>query len=335
MKNYLLLTASAVLVLSSCSNNEIVENKELKNGEPTKMSISAYVPGMTRGLYEAVETTEAMFKESGFALLTSQFNEDYEMFRTQMAFNSENNVWGPASGEAEPTWPSDPSEVVDFYGVYPSEAVGDGGLESLGDDEYALAYDGSADQDLMIAYTTKSLSESNGGNVILDFSHVLAKVEVKFVGTQEGYNYEVGAVQLTAKKATNYRFGIGFSVPETENDTTYKLDNIDGISIGKFQKDNVDVTGNTVTANDTLDYAKLFVVPGQCTLDLCYGIALSDSPINATELPDNNKITFNAVAGRRNIVIISLTPSSKAMTFTVRVTDWVDNDENTERDIEL
>ena len=34
MKNYLLLTASAVLVLSSCSNNEIVENVELKNDGP-------------------------------------------------------------------------------------------------------------------------------------------------------------------------------------------------------------------------------------------------------------------------------------------------------------
>lgn len=337
MKNYLLLTASAVLVLSSCSNNEIVENKELKNGEPKKMSISAYVPGMTRGLYDAQEADADSLKEYGFALLTSQVNEDYEMFRTQMAFNSENNVWGPASGEAEPTWPSDPNEEVKFYGVYPPEAVGEDGLETLVDGGYALGIEGggSATQDLMVAYTTKSLSESDGGNVTLDFSHILAKVEVKFVGTQEGYNYEVGAVQLTAKKATNYRFGIGFSVPETASDTVYKLDNIEGVSIGKFQKENGDVPGNTVTANETLDYAKLLVVPGQCTLDLCYGIALPDSPINAKELPDNNKITFNAVAGRRNIVIISLTPSSKAMTFTVNVTDWEDNDENTEEEIEL
>lgn len=335
MKNYLLLTASAVLVLSSCSNNEIIETKDVKNGEATKMSISAYVPGMTRGLYDAQEADADSLKKYGFALLTSQVNEDYEMFRTQMAFNSENNVWGPASGEAEPAWPSDPNEEVKFYGVYPPEAVGEDGLEIVVDGGYALPFEGSADQDLMIAYTSKSLAASNNGNVQLDFSHVLAKVEVKFVGTQEGYNYEVGAVNLTAKKATEYRFGSGFSVPETENDTTYKLDNIDGISIGKFQKNDVDVTGNTVTANETLDYAKLLVVPGQCTLDLCYGIALPDSPINAKELPDNNKITFNAVAGRRNIVIISLTPSSKAMTFTVNVTDWEDNDENTEEEIEL
>ena len=338
MKNYLLLTASAVLVLSSCSNNEIVENKELKNGEPTKMSISAYVPGMTRGLYEAVETTEAMFKEAGFALVTDQFDDEGLMFRTQMAFNSENSVWGSAAGAAKPEWPSDPAEEVQFYGVYPSEAIGDLGLKSLGDDEYALPIEegGSATTDLMVAYTSSSLASSGNGSgngeVRLDFSHVLAKVEIKFIGAQEGYNYEVGKVELTAPKATEYRFNTASFT--SESDSIYKLDEITGISIGEFQIKGVNVDGNEVTTAEAVDYGELMVVPGQCTLNLGYRIALPDQSVEAKETTSQNQITFTAQAGRRNVVIVTLAPSAKAMSFTVYVTGWTDGD-TTEPTIEL
>ena len=333
MKNYLLLTASAVLVLSSCSNNEIVENKELKNGEPTKMSISAYVPGMTRGLYEAVETTEAMFKESGFALLTSQFNEDYEMFRTQMAFNSENNVWGPAAGAATPEWPANPSEVVEFYGVYPPEALSEDGLVSLGDDEYAygLEEDLSGTQDLMLAHTSKSLAASTNGDVTLDFSHVLAKVEVKFVGKQAGYNYQVGNVKLTTPKAIEYRFNYSeFSLAEAQT-VVYDLDEITNVTDDVFKIEGETVDGNAVTT-DTLNYGQLMVIPGECSLSLGYSIAMPNQTAKAVTL--NEPITFTAQAGVRNIVVVTLAPKAKDMTFTVNVGGWT-NGTTTERDIVL
>ncbi|MBQ7237257.1 MAG: fimbrillin family protein [Bacteroidales bacterium] len=331
MKNYLLLTASAVLVLSSCSNNEIVENKELKNGEPKKMSISAYVPGMTRGLYDAKEADVDSLKKYGFALLTSQVNEDYEMFRTQLAFNSENNVWGPASGEAEPAWPANPTETVEFFGVYPPEAVGEDGLEIVVDGGYALPFEGSADQDLMIAHTSKSLAASNNGNVRLDFSHVLAKVEVKFVGKQAGYNYQVGNVKLTTPKATEYRFNYSeFSLAEAQT-VEYDLDEITNVTDDVFKIEGETVDGNAVTT-DTLNYGQLMVIPGECSLSLGYSIAMPDQTAKAVTL--NEPITFTAQAGVRNIVVVTLAPKAKDMTFTVNVGEWT-NGTTTERDIEL
>ena len=329
MKNYLLLTASAVLVLSSCSNNEIVENKELKNGEPKKMSISAYVPGMTRlGNYSAVETTEAMFKEAGFTLVTDQF-EDGEMFRTQMAFNSENNVWGPAAGEAEPAWPANPTETVEFFGVYPADAIGEG-LQNLGDDEYALAFDGSVERDLMIAHASESYVSSTNGAVSLDFSHVLAKVEVRFTAVQEGYGYEVGKVQLTAPKATEYSFRSQFN---SEADSLFSLDTIDEIDGASFKSEGGNISGQEVRAGDTVSFVNMMVVPGECTLNLGYKIA-PQNQLGDQEIQECESIPFTAVAGRRNIVIITLSPSDKAMTFNVSVAGWEDGN-TTKETLEL
>lgn len=340
MKNYLLLTASAVLVLSSCSNNEIIEKKDVKNGEATKMSISAYVPGMTRGytFEDAPEADMDSLKEHGFFLLTSINLGDDDYLQGHMRFDNNNSVDGVWTlqdvSEEYVYWPSDPNEDVNFYAAYSSTGMTAEDIVESADDGMILnvsTADGK--EDYMAADTALSLSKTPTGVVDLTFEHILAQVVVRIVGTDENYEYHVGGVQLKAPKSSQYKFSTNsFLIDEEEDPKTFDLDDIGITALGtEFDVDNTGLPKyNTVPSVDDeeTNYGEVLVVPGACSLSFYYETTVGSNTGKLVSVGNNDgdkKIEFTALKGYRNIVTVRIDPITKAMTFSVSLVGWQDN----------
>ena len=346
MKNYLLLTASAVLVLSSCSNNEIIENNDANNAESTKMTFAIYIPGMTRAVYEAEEAEEAELQASGFQLITSLVDEaSGEFIAPMMQYNSTNNVFEPVDGVTL-EWPTKADSLISFYAAYaPDAAFIDGAFDEAGSWKVVEGeFNGvTGEQDLMVATKQTSLEESNG-TVVLNFEHILSQVEVRVVGTTEGYDYYTH-VMFKAPKSNTYSFEDKSFVVNAPDDIIDMQDyNLDGLSIcgdvpyGDFQTavDESSALGKQVVLENNYKdddvYAKLMVVPGTCTMEVFYKVALTNPDLTVAQLNEidlyqnSEEISFDVEAGKRNLVIIRLNPVTRTMNFSVQVTSWLEGE---------
>ena len=364
MKNYLLLTASAVLVLSSCSNNEIVENYDLQKDGPKKMSFSTYVPGATRALFEAEQADLDTLNNQGFQLVTS-YVEDGERYTTAGSMKKLENVWSMVDNiegvqtVIDLTWPASDNQKVGFYAFYPesaktitkkqngedvtTEAFSFEEPVSASNDAYLLVDPSKAEfakTDYMVAQSTLSYSETEeSGNVQLDFTHILGQVDVRIVCTDERYNFEVGNVVLTAPNAQGYKFANGnnpgeFYLGTLENeDVSYTLDAI-GIS-GNFFSDgtfnihgnNVPVVADITKTSSEQNYGSLMVVPGACQISLKYRATSVDKEeglVLNTEFTSWLSVEFDVVRARKSVVVIKLDPDVHSMTFSVDVENWTE-----------
>ncbi len=334
MKNYLLLTASAVLVLSSCSNNEIVENQDLKTDGPKTMNFQTYVPGATRAI-NAQEATVVSVEEKGFYLftdLTKLVQGKEEQVKGKMSFLGD-DVW--AMGEDQLEWPVDLNQQVHFYAVYTDKEEDEFNVVQTDDfGDVLRGFDANEGiNDYMVAADTSNYKTRNG-QVSLNFEHILAQVEVRIVGTVSGYKYEVGGVTITAPESKSLIMGEKSFVDE--NDTVvYKLDN-SGIS------SNGTIYSNSTNLSDLTDnvYGKLMVVPGTCYLSMKYRIYGEDEGapeawestgyytdeaepnMNNVDIESQETHSFEVLQGYNNIITIKLNPETRAMTFNVDVASW-------------
>jgi hypothetical protein len=363
MKNYLLLTASAVLVLSSCSNNEIVENYDLQKDGPKKMSFSTYVPGATRALFEAGQADLDTLNNQGFQLVTS-YVEDGERYTTAGSMKKLENVWSMVDNiegvqtVIDLTWPASDNQKVGFYAFYPESAktvtIEQNGEDvtteafsfddpvSASNDAYLLVDPSKAEfarTDYMVAQSSSSYSETTDGNVQLDFTHILGQVDVRIVCTDARYNFEVGNVVLTAPNAQGYKFANGntpgeFYLGTLENEgVSYTLDEI-GISSGYFDEQGNHIHGNTVPVvaditktSSEQNYGSLMVVPGLCQISLCYRGTSKDkteSEVVGTQYTEWNSVEFDVVRAHKSVVVIKLDPDVHSMTFSVEVENWTE-----------
>lgn len=326
MKNYLLLTASAVLVLSSCSNNEIVENHDLKTEGPKTMNFQTYVPGATRAIL-ANEATNDSLTDYGFYLWTSQtklVQGEEQQVEGHMSFAGD-DAWEMEGEQLQ--WSTDLAERVVFYAAYSKYGSRDFSVEDESD--FGMCLTGidatEGDNDYMFASDTASYNDNNG-NVTLNFSHILSQVEVRIGGTTAGYNYEVAGVVLTAQSSSIYQIEEKSFISDAETEyTLYNGISDDGDINNPFS---IGLLSDYLSQTDV--YSKLMVVPGECSLRLKYR-----SYVESDILPswssvgyqgDDNTIDFEVVAGYRNVVNVKLNPETRAMSFTVTLERWNDNE---------
>lgn len=339
MKNYLLLTTSAVFVLSSCSNNEIVENHDLKTDGPKTMNFQTYVPGATRAI-NAQEATDASVREKGFYLFTdlTKLVQDKEVqVEGGISFLGD-DVW--AMGEDQLEWPVDLNQQVQFYAVYSDN--NDVVFEVEQTNDYGKVLKGfdltSGDNDYMIANDTASYN-SDAGKVTLNFAHILAQVEVRIVGAVSGYDYYVGGVNITAPKSQSLIMNDTTFVDESET-VVYALDEAELNISGNVTSGETTVPLQSEYTDDDV-FAKLMVVPGTCSLSMKYSIPIAGSDPTTwlstgyhvddygnnssdIDIEADGTQTFEVLQGYKNIVTIKLNPETRAMTFNVTVADWDD-----------
>ena len=344
MKKYYLLAVSAALVLSACSN-EIVETATSDAQGEKEFAFQTYLPVMTRAHYEAAEAESEDLKANGFYL--GAYSVDPKNAATTVYFASKmayaDGVWGFSSDEQNQinsrTWPKDPSTPIAFYGVYtanPQSRVFNPRTElsqSVPSGDVWNVDTISGTEDLMATYKYTTLAENPSGIVTLDFKHILAKVEINFIGGVSGYNYTVGAVKLKAARAGSYAFATDtFTLGEVVADTIYKLDEVHGISSGSFIDSNSYPVSSdlltTLSTNESTTVGTLIVAPALCQLDFGYIASLPNGDQTVKEL--QNVLEFTPQAGKRNIVNVTINPETKSFQFNVNVLEWQNSSETIE-----
>ncbi len=343
MKNFIIWAATAAVVLSGCSNDfdEVSETTETRSRIP--MSFTTYVPGMTR-LYEA---TADSLEYNGFFLRANHYYQDADenyvdttMFTAKMDIQYEGygpyatSSWVSEDWTSSPVWPTVVTDTVKFYALYnPQMSTTNVFGEALvADDNGSVTWtpfpDSVGNVDYMAAYTCTTLGESNG-EVTLNFKHILAQIQINVIGdaTLSGYDYQIGGCRIEVPYSGTYNFEeqkFDSTSMSEANTTEVSLDDI-GISSGRFiDEEAAQIDGVTISTQEASEICSMTVFPDTCTFSIGYIAAVEGNARN-TDVQEGS-IKFKPVAGCRNIINITLSPSAKAMSFSVAVVGWTEAD---------
>ncbi len=333
MKKYFFVAASAALVLSSCSN-EIEQVSALGENGKKEIKVSTYTPGMTRAYEASVDTLQ----RDGFWLYA--VSEEDELFNDQFIYDSDS--WTPATWDSkENVWTVNadkkvywPTNSVSFYGVYSPSSSPESPLSiseegNVGVDIYVESQ--AKDQkDIMVATKTTNLSDNGSSTVNLEFKHIMAEVEVQVkAASTTDYVTNLYGISITGKGSSTYDFASNEHVlGEYESQFEIKsqattgdwqnpeIQVFDPLQYDEGHPENTidELTEEYVTYGNTA-----MLLPGECTLHMGYVITLGD--VNVSYEVDKTA-TVNLVAGKKNIIQVTLNPGQVPMGITASVSEW-------------
>lgn len=316
MKKVLFVAASAALVMSSCSN-EISESFKTSFDERTPLTVSTYTPGLTRVAAgsDAVVVNDAALQAGGFWLAATAAGEEEDLISASL-FTYSAGAWSSSLDEIY--WPLDPTTVVSFYGFYNNSS--EIAPEGLNTGTVALSPDGETD--LMAVYKATSLAGNNGSsNVSLAFDHILAQVTFNVTPAISGYQYVIGDISVEAPYGLNYSLSEKAfmaptdAVPESPTHTY-------AVNSGETSEQYL-TSGDTITTTSKVGRT-LMVTPGSCTLSITYQINVMDGNGGVAQLNQYKtaSATFTAVAGKSNVLNISLSPDNVPLSVSASVNGW-------------
>ncbi len=209
MKKFILLAASALAVLASCTKTELITtDNDLK-----PIAFENFVHKSTKAA-EAVETT---VEANGFGVSAFYTNNSV----TNAYFENIDVAYTSADDRYKTTyyWPL--AGTMDFYAVYPKDKTITSSTKTI--DSYAT----EGAEDLMIATALNedcaAHSTANPNTpVALTFSHLLTQVYFEIKGEEAVNKYKVEKIVLEAKNGATYTYSSGaWSAPATDKTYTY------------------------------------------------------------------------------------------------------------------
>lgn len=337
MKKYFILAASAVAVLSSCSNEEISEVSVVPETSKKAIEISAYAAGATR--YFASEANieslayNADEETGGFTLYAGYMNEgefSYVINNSTFSANSDGSCF--EIGNNQYYWPAEETEV-EFFAYYPDRANNC----TLSQDKTSMRISAEAERDLLAAYAKQS-----SGNVALNFKHLMAQVQINIAYDTlyaktliDGDNnrrvaFELNNLSLTAPAALNYTFSTN-SIALEDGEATYTFKE-DGVSYEVVDSLKNGLVGIAMIPADfpVENEGKLSAIT-QCTLSLSYNAIIrqnqgtSEQPsyvnLSTKTYTRTNDTDIKIAAGYLNIINIKIA-GDKPISITAEVAEW-------------
>jgi len=346
MKKILFATASAVLVLSSCSS-EISESFETKYDSRTPLTVSTYVPGLTRqaaGDAAGIAGIDSLKSPIKGFWLNAAINDSKNSVMLDTAlykYDFEYQGWYNVISDEEVYWPMEPSTEVTFYGFYNAQnleaSIGNDMIDVHSGEIDLVDVDGATD--LMAACTTTSLLANNGnGNVSLDFKHILAQVTcvISPAFRSDAYQYVVGDVTIHATNKKSYNFSAqGFVSSDAAEYSSYAVNKgtvVDGAI-------NLETTVTEQTPGDVIEETSqvgrtIMVTPGDCDLEITYEVNLVNDGEVVKRTLKTGIASFNAVAGKNNVLTITLSPEQVPLGVSATVSDWAEEANNIDAELE-
>lgn len=268
---------------------------------PKSITVSTYTPGLTR----ANEADDAAVKENGFYFMAVTEDETYYNGMYQYV----SDAWAPVEGDAA-NWPE---TSVNFYGVYfPGLTADDVDAENL---TVSFAAE-NADKDFMLASALNKTLENNGQNVALNFQHLLANVEFRFMGAGDNYTFIVNSLSLSAPAGGIFSITEG-SFTETAEASTFELAN-SAVEVHAQSE------GDTVTTKIGENYMVLPAEQYEATIS--YTVTVGEKPITTVKNVENRKFFIDGiVAGSINSIRVKLAPGELPITVSTEVTTWGNN----------
>lgn len=334
MKKAIFFAATAALVLSSCSSDEItydVLKKDVKG--PKAIEVNAYTPQT-----KAVATT--LNVQNGF--WANFQNGDIFDGKIQYTPGADNapGVYSfvLAEGDAEPCWPEDPNTVMNVVAVggatYDENPITEGKIAVS-----PVTSTSTTADDVVTATFSKSLNENKASAAVsLEFKHILAKVQFYGKGAQSGYDYRVvGLTFSSTTKADTYDIATGEWEASTSDPVTYNVFEpgvsysqqvLDGSTMQPILYDGTTDTQGNTGAKESADQRIMFAAPGTYTITVEYmtkPTAAGDYEKN----DDNEYITVvktadvELVAGKANVINLTLPQDGKTpIAISTSVEGW-------------
>ncbi|MBP5717081.1 MAG: fimbrillin family protein [Bacteroidales bacterium] len=345
MKKYFILAASAVAVLSSCSNEEISEVSVVPETSKKAIEISAYTPGLTR--FDAVEAalrnlaagSDINPEGAGF-YLTAKYTADakYETLMDGVHFYAD--TLESSQGKCTIDENEDekmfywPGQTVDFYAYHAGVHNTEGNepcvlsVDAADDAKLIINIQNNDDDqpevenDIMVAY-----KQASDGVVALDFKHVMAQVKiiVNYDSVYQAVNratFSLENLSLEAPLGSEYNFGDGTITASEENREYVFFEGY--VSMFSTWVEDHDQTG-TVIGGHADPYANLkgtAMIPAAsagstCSLNVKYLVA-----INGTEKiyeKSNDAVTIKA--GYLNLITVTV-KGDNPISVSATVQEW-------------
>ena len=311
MKKNLLMAITAVMVMSSCSKNEMVDTTVSAN---TPIGFSSYMGTTTKGVsldpasflefeVSAYHTTEAI---TATGAKTEYINAD--------KVTKNGNTWASTDTHYWPT-----TGNLSFYAYAPLTYVTY--VKATGATMPGITYTSpvavAEQKDVVVAKAEDKKSATDGSApVAMTFGHALTKVNFSATGAEAGFTYNVTSLKVAnVKNVGTYTF-LTNPAWETTEDAAVEYGYFTG-------KKDVLTTGTKLQDNDD---ASLMLIPQNAsaiTVTVAYtvskdGVEISNTPAAVTTLAGTWEIGKNI---RYNL---TLPVNGKKITFTASVENWAD-----------
>lgn len=219
MKKNFLFAAVALAVMTSCSNDEVVN---VNNGDAISFRAS-----LDKAISRGAETT---VQNLGAFNVTAVVRGESKNYFTNLSVTSIDNgqTWNTASTYY---WPS---SVLQFFAYSPQTGVGTVNIETAQQKitEFSPELTVADQKDLVIAYNTGNRAANENSGVPLNFKHALSQIAIKAKCLNPNIKIEVKGVRImnAAKKAD-------FTFPNAVTTAEYSLpktqwDNLQGANLG-------------------------------------------------------------------------------------------------------
>lgn len=212
---------TSMIVLSSCSDNEIFTTSEVAK---TPITIDVYQQGQTR----VTETTIDVLQTSttGFKFVAMYGTE--ALINADAKYSTTDNKW--SYGDDIVYWPvkENTTPTVSFYGFY-SPNTND--VLDVTNDKATINVDGASD--VVFASVLSQTEPNDGAAISLSFKHIMSKVAVSAKGKDDGFNYTVTNVSFTAPSSIDFKLSDESIVANTSSQDTnipLVLKNANGVS---------------------------------------------------------------------------------------------------------
>ena len=275
--------------------------------------------------YLKADQSEPYFKQGdalgvmGYYVSAAEDWEDYKAeAKPEFMFNQNLSLSGGSwNYSPKAYWPSVPGAKINFYSYYPYSpystdqewrslpGVKISGPDAMGEPSFDFILSDAADVDLMVA-ENEGCTEATGP-VVLEFSHLLAKLQFKFSVSQEGgFSYLVNGVKLhDALSHARYDWADngGLSVDQDKKKTVTTKVQGDGYIV--YRTDPV-----------LLDDLTMYLLPVEEMGKLHLYLNNDDEPVeldlSACEL----------VAGK--VLTVSILINLNDVDFTTSISNWID-----------
>ena len=305
------MAITAVMVMSSCSKNEMVDTTVSAN---TPIGFSSYMGTTTKGVsldpasflefeVSAYHTTEAI---TATGAKTEYINAD--------KVTKNGNTWASTDTHYWPT-----TGNLSFYAYAPLTYVTY--VKATGATMPGITYTSpvavAEQKDVVVAKAENKTSADDGGtSVAMTFGHALTKINFSATGAEVGFTYKVTSLKVAnVKNVGTYTFATAPAWSTTDDVVEYTY-----------------LTGGSVIISDVAtiklqesDDASLMLIPQNAsaiTVTVAYtvskdGVEISNTPAAVTTLAGTWEIGKNI---RYNL---TLPVNGKKITFTASVDAWV------------
>ena len=338
MKKIFLLAATAIMILASCTKNEIIQTES----DQKVIGFNAFTHLSTKAL--PITGTNITTETADIQVYSYLMNGTSGTVTGNSLFFSDVLDYASSKWDTNPTryWPvttvgDTPSQSLSFFAFYPSTAA----VSSYSADNYltsnankpSFTYTVPAvatQEDLLVA--SKELQTYKGcatdGQVDFTLGHALSQIAFSACGKDGNLKYYVTEITIgngDIKNVGTYTYGTGMSATSGEKNYTYTPTSYPVIE---------GTTSPTPTVAFTEGNPFFMLMPQTIDLKITvkYYVTDTESPANnilgSSSSPVTKTVTLSSAAwaaGTKYIYTLTLPSDTYPITYSVTVTDWTNS----------